>query len=227
MSATPVRDAARRFGVAWMSMAGSFSAGDQHQPNAAHESGGQPDERAEGVDAEGAREQRAAFARLFATHDRWLYAYLMSLLGAPADAEEVFQEVCVVLWRDYEKFDPSTNFRKWASVIAHHQVHRFRRTKARSAYALSDLTIDLLADEATDQADLLEARRAALHGCLKKLRSADLEIVRACYSDSRRTMKSAAEHLGKPVNTVYKAMNRIRRSLHDCIDRALATEGVS
>ena len=42
--------------------------------------------------------QRDAFARLFAQHDRWLFAYLVSLLGSSAAAEEVFQEVCVVLW---------------------------------------------------------------------------------------------------------------------------------
>jgi len=49
-------------------------------------------------------EGRDAFARLFAQHDRWLFAYLVSLLGNSAHAEEVFQEVCVVLWREYETF---------------------------------------------------------------------------------------------------------------------------
>ncbi|MEN1679150.1 MAG: sigma-70 family RNA polymerase sigma factor [Planctomycetota bacterium] len=205
-------------------MADYSSAGESHNPN--------PDPGAESTtgersESEASREQRADFARIFAAHDRWLYAYLMSLLGSPADAEEVFQEVCVVVWRDYEKFDPATNFMKWASVIAHNQVHRFRRSRARAAHAFSDVTVDLLAQDAADQADLLEDRRRALHGCLKKLRENDLELVRTCYGDPKRTMKASAELLGKPVNTVYKAMNRIRQSLHDCIDRTLATEGVS
>jgi len=33
--------------------------------------------------------RRDAFARLFAQHDRWLFAYLVSLLGSSAAAEEV------------------------------------------------------------------------------------------------------------------------------------------
>lgn len=176
---------------------------------------------------EGDRDRRAVFARVFAQHDRWLYAYLVSLLGSPADAEEVFQEVCVVLWRDYEKFDPETSFVKWASVIAHYQVQRFRRTLSKRAKPLSDAVVDLLASEAVTQADLMDSRRTALHGCLKKLSASDLELVRQCYSDSRRTMKVVAESLGRPANTVYKAMNRIRKALHDCIDRTLASEGLA
>ena len=56
--------------------------------------------------------------RIFAQNYRWMYAYLMTMLGNAADVEEVFQEVCVVLWREYPKFDPTTDFKKWASVIA-------------------------------------------------------------------------------------------------------------
>ncbi len=81
-------------------------------------------------------ERRDAFARLFAQHDRWLFAYLVSLLSSSAHAEEVFQEVCVVLWREYETFQLGTDFVKWVSVIAHNQVHRFRRQQRRGRTAI-------------------------------------------------------------------------------------------
>ena len=172
-----------------------------------------------------AEDSRAAFARIFAKHDRWLYAYLVSLLSSPADAEEVFQEVCVVLWREYEKFDPTTNFVKWASVVAHHQVQRFRRAQGKRAKPLSDAVVDLLATEAVDKFDLMESRRSALHACLKKLSATDQGLVKSCYGDSRRSIKSVAQTLQRPTNTVYKALNRIRRVLHTCIDRTLSREG--
>lgn len=179
-------------------------------------SGGQNDE-----------EKRALFARIFAKHDRWLYAYLMTLLGKPSYAEEVFQEVCVVLWREYEKFDPSTNFMKWASVIALNQVRKFRRNlKKRDAW-LSDNALELLSDEAIDQADLLEGRRLALHFCLNKLSQSDRDLVQICYSDEHQSIKEAAYAAGRPLNTVYKALNRVRRALHDCIARRLSAEGLS
>jgi RNA polymerase sigma factor (sigma-70 family) len=72
--------------------------------------------------------QRETFARIFAQHHRWLYAYLMSILADVSSTEEVFQEVCVVLWREFGKFDPNTDFRRWASVIARHKVYQFRRS---------------------------------------------------------------------------------------------------
>lgn len=171
-------------------------------------------------------ERRAAFARLFAQHDRWLFAYLVSLLGNAAHAEEVFQEVCVVLWREYEKFQFGTDFVRWVSVIAHHQVHRFRRQQKRVGPQLSDATVDLLADDAVERVDLLESRRDALRGCLDKLPDTDRQLVRCCYGDSRVSFKTAAERLGRPANTVYKALNRIRRALHQCIERTLAVEGL-
>lgn len=168
---------------------------------------------------------RDAFARLFAQHDRWLFAYLVSLLGNSAHAEEVFQEVCVVLWREYETFQLGTDFVKWVSVIAHHQVQRFRRQERRVGPQLSDATVDLLSEDAVERAGLLDSRRDALRNCLEKLSTSDRQIVQQCYGDSRVSFKGAAETLGRPVNTVYKALNRIRRLLYECIERTLGVEG--
>jgi RNA polymerase sigma-70 factor (ECF subfamily) len=39
------------------------------------------------------------------------------------------------------------------------------------------------------------------------------------------TVQSAAEVVGRSVDAAYKALARIRRLLHDCIERALAVEG--
>ena len=172
-------------------------------------------------------ERRDAFARLFAQHDRWLFAYLVSLLGSSVHAEEVFQEVCVVLWREYETFQLGTDFVKWVSVIAHNQVHRFRRQQKRVGPQLSDLAVDMLAEDALDRADLLESRRDALGRCLEKLPNTDRQLVRTCYADTRTNFKTAAEDLGRPANTVYKALNRIRKSLYDCIERTLSVEGLN
>jgi RNA polymerase sigma-70 factor (ECF subfamily) len=169
-------------------------------------------------------EGRDAFARLFAQHDRWLFAYLVSLLGNSAHAEEVFQEVCVVLWREYEAFQLGTDFVKWVSVIAHHQVHRFRRQERRVGPQLSDAAVDLLSDDAVERAGLLESRRDALRNCLEKLSNKDRQLVQHCYGDSRVSFKGVAETLGRPANTVYKALNRIRKALYECIERTLGIE---
>ena len=141
-------------------------------------------------------ERRDAFARLFAQHDRWLFAYLVSLLGSSAHAEEVFQEVCVVLWREYETFQLGTDFVKWVSVIAHNQVHRFRREQRRVGPQLSDAAVDMLAQDAVERAGLLESRRDALRTCLEKLPHTDRQLVRHCYGDSRN-VQAGSTHIGQ------------------------------
>jgi RNA polymerase sigma-70 factor (ECF subfamily) len=171
-------------------------------------------------------QRRDAFARLFAKHDRWLFAYLVTLLGNPAQAEEVFQEVCVVVWRCYDQFELGTDFVKWVSVIAYNQVRRFRRESRRGGFQLSDETCDRLAADAARGADLFDFRREALRKCLAKLPASDRQLVRRCYGETQASFKTIADDIGRPVNTVYKALNRIRRALHDCIDRTLAAEGV-
>ena len=79
----------------------------------------------------------------------------------------------MVLWREYETFELGTDFVKWVSVIAHHQVHRFRRQQRRVGPQLSDAAVDLLAEDAVERVDLLESRRDALRRCLEKLPDKD------------------------------------------------------
>jgi RNA polymerase sigma-70 factor (ECF subfamily) len=169
--------------------------------------------------------QRETFARLFAQHHRWLYAYLMSILADFSSTEEVFQEVCVVLWREFGKFDPETDFRRWASVIARHKVYQFRQARARHGRCLTNEVLELIAEEALVMSDLLEQRRAALHHCLAKLKGTDRELIAACYSETSRNFKQVAEQLRRPVNTVYKGLQRIRRVLRECIRRRIAVGG--
>ena len=171
-------------------------------------------------------QHRDAFARLFAAHDRWLFAYLVTLLSNPAHAEEVFQEVCVILWREYESFELGTDFVKWASVIAHNQVRKFRRQAKRTGFQLSESTFDKIAVETARRADLFDYRREALTRCMNKLPDDDRDLVQQCYGEGSPSFKAVAQEAGRPLNTVYKSLNRIRRILHECIDRTLSAEGL-
>ena len=47
----------------------------------------------------------------------------------------------------------------------------------------------------------------------------------ACYSKDG-TVRSYAEQVGKPANTLYKRLNRIRTDLLGCVQRSLGLEGV-
>ena len=168
-----------------------------------------------------------AVVRLFSQHQRWLYGYITALVGSPGDAEDVMQEVCVVMWQEHEKFELGTNFVSWLSVIAYHQVQKFWRTKKAQRKFLSVEVIGQIAEGLSENVDLLEARRHALADCVNRLKESDRQLVSHCYGSRRVSTKSVAEQLGRPVGTVYKALNRIRSMLFDCIDRKTSAEGIA
>ena len=168
-----------------------------------------------------------AVVRLFSQHQRWLYGYLTALVGSPSDAEDVMQEVCVVMWQEHEKFELGTNFVSWLSVIAYHQVQKFWRSKKVKRKFVNVELLGQIAEGLSENVELLEARRHALAECVLKLKESDRQLVSHCYGARRVTTKSVAEQLGRPAGTVYKALNRIRGLLFECIDRKVSAEGTA
>jgi RNA polymerase sigma-70 factor (ECF subfamily) len=110
-------------------------------------------------------------------------------------------------------------------VIARHKVYQFRQSQARHGRCLTNEVLELIADEALEMSDLLEERRVALHRCLAELKESDRELIAACYGDTHRNFNKVADELRRPVNTVYKGLQRIRRVLRECIRRRIAVGG--
>ena len=98
------------------------------------------------VQNQGAAGTYKAFVEHFSEARRTVYAFIFVLVGNAADADDIFQEVCVVLWRRYDQFRPGTNFLAWAKQIARNLVmdHRKRRFRRRVT-GLDEKTGDMLA----------------------------------------------------------------------------------
>ena len=46
------------------------------------------------------------FLRLYSSHHRLLYRYVLTLLGRPSDADDVMQNASVILWKKFDyKFE--------------------------------------------------------------------------------------------------------------------------
>ena len=161
--------------------------------------------------------------RLFSRHQRQVYAYIVTVLVNPADAEEVLQETSIVLWTKFNTFDRDRSFVKWACGVAHLQVLRFYRQQKRKPLPLEESTLELLLAERTAMEDELADRRTALSECLQQLRAVDREIVSSCYEPGKN-FKAVAEEMGRSVGALYHSLGRIRRTLFECINRRIARE---
>jgi RNA polymerase sigma-70 factor (ECF subfamily) len=163
------------------------------------------------------------FLDLFTQNARRLYAYLYMLLGNDTDADDVFQETSRVLWEKFDQFTPGTSFLAWAESVAYYQTLYFRRRRQRDRLQFSMEFIEAIIDARATKVDSLEQRQRALDGCIGRLRPADQQLVRLRYSDGATT-KSVAEQVGRSVDAVYKALNRIEAFLIECTRRALRNE---
>ena len=131
----------------------------------------------------------------------------------------------MVMLSKWTQFEPGTNFLAWCRAVARLEVFRFRRSRHHRVLLLGDDVVGLLADQLEQQPDDLERRREALTECLSKLRIQDQEIVRRRYALGS-TGDDVAQQLGRPANSVYQSLGRIRRVLLECIRRQMAAGGV-
>lgn len=168
-----------------------------------------------------------AFVKLLALHQRRIYLFILALLPHVADAEEVLQDTCIILWQKFPQFELGTDFRAWAFQIARYEVLNFfkRARREPSRHAFSEELMNEIAITAATQLDELERRRLALADCINGLPLRDRDLL------SRRalpgaTVASVASDVERPLEGLYKAFQRIHRLLADCIERRIAMEDV-
>lgn len=162
-------------------------------------------------------DRTSEFVALFASHDRGIYKYILTLLADPNITQEVFQETSVTLWQKFEEYRPESNFFAWACRVAYFEVLKHRQTARRDRLRFNDDLLATLAEERSAGESYLQGRRMALPDCMSKLPAADRKLIEHRYS-SDETIQDIARCTGRSVHTLYKALERIRRTLMKCID---------
>ncbi len=163
-----------------------------------------------------------AYLRLLTQHDRWLAAFVYSLVPRAADAEDILQEVKMTMWRHFAKFELGSNFRAWARRIATNQILNYRRAVKRSPDTeMEESFIEAVAAEIDRRAESLDHRADALRHCLHKLPEAQRKIIVWRYYDDCGIEEIAAKSQ-RSAEAVYQLLSRIRGLLNDCVSRRLA-----
>jgi RNA polymerase sigma-70 factor (ECF subfamily) len=169
--------------------------------------------------------RKAEFVENLRRHRPQLFGFIHSLVRNYDDADDVFQQTSLVLWRKYEQFDPARSFVVWACGVARFEVAKFRRSRLRQGRYLSDDVCLLMIDvQAELEKEPLDERRGALMECLKKLRPRDHELLLACYDGSARVPEVARDR-GRSPQSIHNTLRRIRRTLYECVQRTLGAEG--
>jgi RNA polymerase sigma-70 factor (ECF subfamily) len=164
------------------------------------------------------------FLELFSRSQRRLYLHILKQIGRPQDADDILQETNVVIWSKFDRFELGTNFIAWSFQISNYEVLKFREKQRSKRLIFSADLVEVIAQESEEVLDDLDLRRGALQECLGKLRQGDRELIQSRYAPGNKG-KEVAESLGRPINSVYQSIGRIRKTLFECINRQLAGGG--
>jgi RNA polymerase sigma-70 factor (ECF subfamily) len=164
------------------------------------------------------------FIRLFMPLQGDLLAYILSMGVAPADAEDVLQDSASIMFSKIDQFKEGTNFRAWAYAIVRNEILRYFSKAKKKPLSLTDEAYGDIEHLATDESEVPSIELKALIMCLEGLGDKARDMVMMRYRDNMQ-VKGIADELGRPANSVYVTLSRIRKKLQECIARAGADEG--
>lgn len=166
------------------------------------------------------------FLRSFTAQEPAIRAFVRRLVPTRADADDVMQEVSVVLWEKFDSFREGADFRAWAFGVARFEVLAWMRDKGRDRLVLDEEVVTRLAEETAQDEPRLERQREALEQCMKKVPADQRGLLMQAYQPDSR-IQEVARGSGRTVPGFYQWLHRMRRILLDCIRRAMAQEALS
>ena len=165
---------------------------------------------------------KAPFVKLLTANYNRIYAYIINMVPHDSDADDIMQETATVMWKNFDRFEPGTNFVSWAVTVAKFQVLKYRKKKRnRSRLLLSDRAYELLIEDTEKIQQEGSDRLGALRECLKKLPDRDQQFIKMRYSEGA-TARVVAQKVGASIDAVYRHGARLNNLLLSCIRRALA-----
>lgn len=157
-----------------------------------------------------------------------IYAFIRSVAPALRDnAEDVLQETNITLWNLKKGFKPGSNFKAFTFRIAYLKTLEALRKQRRTILNFEEeKTLEAILgfyenESFFDSTDLHEA----LKKCLASLSPEHRELLNERYWEGR-TVREIADRLGKSEGALQQLFFRLRKTLHNRIEKCLV-EGQS
>jgi RNA polymerase sigma-70 factor (ECF subfamily) len=171
-------------------------------------------------------DSRKRLMLLITRHQRQVFSYIFTLVPDRNDAEDLLQETSLVICEKFDEFREGTDFVAWACQIAYWKIRESRLKYARSKVTFNDEVLQAVARTAEGMTKELDQRHEALAKCLEKLHPRDRELVMARYEPGGN-VPDAAKRSGRSLDAAYKALNRTRKLLQDCITSRLSSQSIA
>jgi len=160
-----------------------------------------------------------AFAEIYDSYFRRVYAFTLKRVGNTAEAEDLTQETFVQLYRSLPSFEGRSSLLTWTFGIAHNVCSRYFRHCSRwmvgskNARELDDKPFEATIERRVDAARVLDRCDVILE---TNRRPAHQEIFHLRYGQSH-SIRTIAEKVGKSNEAVKVSLRRSRAALSDNI----------
>ncbi len=168
-------------------------------------------------------EARSRFDQEFVRTHRHVFRYVAALVPHRDDAEEVFQDTCLKILEKWADWDSDRPMVPWACGIAQNMARKFYARTRRRGYPLSEALIAAVSETHHRLSTEIDRRLQKLPECLQQLSEQQRSLLEQCYG-VQGSIKAVAEANHLDPATLYKRLERIRRTLFECIESAV-TEG--
>ncbi|MEN6306454.1 MAG: sigma-70 family RNA polymerase sigma factor [Anaerohalosphaeraceae bacterium] len=158
---------------------------------------------------------------LYMSVQRRLFGYVMSSMPNPSDADDIVQETVSIMWSEFDKYQPGTNFAAWALCIARYQILTYRKQITKKKRVFSEQAMEAIQEVAETTSNLEQERQKALQLCLDKLGEKERKILSFRY-EIGATLRTVSERLNINNNTLYNVLGRIHITLLNCVRKNMA-----
>ncbi len=166
----------------------------------------------------GAHRDETAFSEVYAHFAGRIKSFLMSRGLEDSIAEELVQEIMLLVWRRAESFDPKKAAAStWIYTIARNRRIDYLRGNSRIEVEFEDEMLELDDDEMTQEQSVdLAQQSGLLQDAIKRLPQEQQHVMHLSYFRGQ-SHGAIAEWLGLPIGTVKSrirlAMKSIRTDL--------------
>lgn len=152
------------------------------------------------------------FLRLLLKSEREIMRYVMAIVPQAGDAQEVFQETAVALWKQIDKYDPSKPFTPWACRFAANKAKEHLRKSGRWRGFLTDDIASMLLARREELAPNLDERVVPLRDCLSELSKNNRKLIEKYYFDQASVEVAAIRFDLKPFTKMWPTASGIESS---------------
>lgn len=172
-----------------------------------------------GTDLSAADHER--FTRHWTLASPMVADYIGSLVPNFHEAEDLLQNVAIVVLRKFDQYDQALPFAFWAMGIARYEILSKRREFSRRRVLFTPELAEQAAELQQEMSAEHEARQRALRDCLGAVGERATAVLRMRYEEALEP-RDIADRLGMSSGAIRVMLSRLRGVLQECIQAKIA-----